>query len=184
MIRIFTPSRARVVELGDVAPDLPLMFRDVVHQQIVDHERRGLHAPARVLARALGREILVAQASQRLGGAPHRFADIGDDVVEPMRRGVGNGGEARGVGVVAAPRLARAAHDPQRLAGPERHEFPDVTEVVHHRPHALGGNPMNEFGGELLHLRQDFVGRRGQLSAAAMPRVCGSGTVTVLTEQL
>ena len=101
------------------------MFRDMVHEQIVDHERRRFYAPARVLARRLDREIRVAQAPQFVASAPHRFTDVSDDVFESMRRGVGDGGDARGVSVVAA-----------------------------------------------------------SFSAAAAPRVRGSGIVTVLTEQL
>ena len=53
------------------------MFRDVVHEQIVDHERRGLETPAGVLAHALSREVLIAQGSQRLGGTPHSLAEVG-----------------------------------------------------------------------------------------------------------
>ena len=47
--------------------------------------------------------------AQRLGGSAHRLADVGDDVVELVRGGVRDRRQARGVGVVAAPRLARSA---------------------------------------------------------------------------
>src|SRR5262245_39897030 len=80
-----------------------------------------------------------------------------------MRRGVRDRGEASAVGVVAAPELCRVLHNAQRLAGPERYKFPDVTEVVHHCPYTLGGNPVNELGWELLYFRKNIFGGRDQL---------------------
>ena len=67
------------------------MLLDLLNQQMIDDEGRRLDAPARVPAGGFERKIGIAQPIQRVGGSVDCLTNVGEHVVQIVRRRVDDG---------------------------------------------------------------------------------------------